>query len=140
MRSETRMARMLPAAIAAIVLLIGAGPSDDGKPAAVVPAAEAKDHVDKTCTVELTVRSTKNAAPRREYYLDSEEDFRDDKNFAVVISYDHIEAFNKAGVADPSEHYKGKKLRVTGKVIHENDQTRMRVEDPKNIVVVEDDK
>ena len=56
-----------------------------------------------------------------------------------MISYDHAEAFQKAGIADPTEHYKGKKLRVTGKVIHENDQTRMRVEDPESIVVVEDD-
>ena len=67
-------------------------------------------------------RSSKNAAPRREYYLDSEEDFHDEKNFAVVISYDHADLFKKAGIDDAAEHYKGKSLRVTGKVIRENDQ------------------
>jgi hypothetical protein len=134
-----RPGRALSVAIAAAVLFAGAAAGDD-KPAKVVPAAEAREHIDKMCTVEMTVRSSKNAAPRREYYLDSEEDFHDEKNFAVVISYDHAEAFQKAGVADPAEHYKGKKLRVTGKVIHENDQTRMRVEDPKQIVVVDGDK
>ena len=137
MRIESRWVRLLPAAIAAVALLSGA---DDDKPAAVVPAAEARDHINKTCTVEMTVRSSKNAAPRREYYLDSEEDFHDEKNFAVVISYDHAEAFQKAGIDDPAEHYKGKKLRVTGTVIHENDQIRMRVEDPKSIVVVDEGK
>ena len=74
---------------------------------------------------------------RREYYLDSEEDFHDEKNFAVVISYDHAELFQKAGIDDPAEHYMGKKLRVTGKVIEENDQIRIRVEDPKQIKIVE---
>ena len=94
-------------------------------------APDAKNHIDERCTVEMTVRSSKNAAPRREYYLDSEEDFRDEKNFAVVISYDHADLFKKAGIDDPAEHYKGKKLRVTGKVIHENDQVRIRVEKPE---------
>ncbi|MGP0065393.1 MAG: hypothetical protein ACLQGP_17545 [Isosphaeraceae bacterium] len=123
-----------------VVLIGGASFDDDEKPPKVVAAAEAKDHVDERCTVEMTVRSSKNAAPRREYYLDSEEDFRDEKNFAVVIAYDHADLFKQAGIDDPSEHYKGKKLRVTGKVIRENDQTRIRVEDPKQIKVVEEDK
>ena len=106
----------------------------------MVKAADARNHIDERCTVELTVRSSKNAAPRREYYLDSEEDFHDENNFAVVISYDHAEAFQKAGIDDPAEYYKGKKLRVTGKVIHENDQTRMRVEAPDQIKVMDDGK
>jgi hypothetical protein len=126
-------------AIAAVVLVVGAC-FDDEKPLKVVAAPDAKNHIDERCTVEMTVRSSKNAAPRREYYLDSEEDFHDEKNFAVVISYDHAEPFQKAGIDDPAEHYKGKKLRVTGKVIHENDQTRMRVETPEQIKVVEDGK
>ena len=35
------------------------------KKAEVVSAPDAKDHVGKRCTVEMTVRSSKNAAPRR---------------------------------------------------------------------------
>jgi hypothetical protein len=128
----------LPLAFLAPLAIAGA--DDDKKAAAVVPADKAKEHIDQECTVEMTVRSSKNAAPRREYYLDSEEDFRDEKNFAVVISYDHADLFKKAGIDDPSEHYKGKKLRVTGKVIRENDQIRIRVEDPKQIKIVEGQK
>ena len=126
-------------AFAAIILIAGAAPDDD-KPPKLVMASDAKNHIDERCIVEMTVRSSKNAAPRREYYLDSEEDFHAQDNLAVVISYDHIEAFQKVGIDDPAEHYKGKKLRVTGKVIHENDQVRMRVEDPKQIVVVDEGK
>jgi hypothetical protein len=123
----------------ACVLMAGAS-SDDGKPPAVVAAPDAKNHIDTECTVEMTVRSSKNAATRREYYLDSEEDFRDEKNFAVVISYDHADPFKKAGIDDPAEYYKEKKLRVTGKVIRENDQVRIRVEDPKQIKIVDEKK
>ncbi len=117
---------------------LGTGAADnDEKPLAVVKAADAKNHINQRCTVAMTVRSSKNAAGHSEYYLDSEEDFHDEKNFAVVISYDHAGPFKKAGIDDPAEHYKGKSLQVTGKVIHENDQVRIRVEDPKQFKIVE---
>jgi hypothetical protein len=122
------------------VLLSTWASADDEKPPKLVKAPDAQKHIDERCTVEMTVQSSKNAAPRREYYLDSEEDFHDEKNFAVVISYDHADLFKQAGIDDPSEHYRGKKLRVTGKVIRENDQVRIRVEDPKQIKIVEDKK
>jgi len=134
---STRLGCVLPLLFLAPFLVTGAS-ADDEKAPAVVKAADARNHVDERCTVELTVRSSKNAAPRREYYLDSEEDFHDEKNFAVVISYDHADLFKKAGIDDPAEHYKGKSLRVTGKVIRENDQVRIRVEDPKQIKIVEE--
>jgi len=126
-------------AMAAIACIAGAS-ADDDKPLKVVAAPDAKNHVNERCTVEMTVRSSKDAAPRREYYLDSEEDFHDEKNFAVVISYDHADLFQKAGIDNPAEHYKGKKLRVTGKVIEENDQIRIRVEDPAQIKIVDEGK
>jgi hypothetical protein len=137
---STRTSPAFSLAFLAFVLMAGGASSDDGKPPAVVAAPDAKNHIDAQCTVEMTVRSSKNAAPRREYYLDSEEDFHDEKNFAVVISYDHADLFKKAGIDDPAEHYKGKKLRVTGKVIRENDQVRIRVEDPKQIKIVDEKK
>jgi hypothetical protein len=134
--SRLRGARFL--AFAVLILLAGASPDDEKTE--VVVASDAKNHVDERCTVEMNVRSSKNAAPRMEYYLDSEEDFRDEKNFAVVISYDHADLFKKAGIEDPAAYYMGKKLRVTGKVIRENDQTRIRIENPDQIKVVDDKK
>jgi hypothetical protein len=127
-------------ALASAVLILLAGASPDDEKTKVVAAPDAKNHVDERCTVEMTVRSSKNAAPRMEYYLDSEEDFRDEKNFAVVISYDHADRFKKARIDDPAEYYMGKKLRVTGKVIQENDQTRIRVENPEQTKIVDDKK
>ena len=136
---STLLGSRLPLLFLAPFLVTGQS-ADDEKPPKVVTAPDAKSHIDERCTVEMTVRSSKNAAPRREYYLDSEEDFHDEKNFAVVISYDHAELFQKAGIDDPAEHYKGKSLRVTGKVIHENDQMRIRVEEPEQIKLVDDGK
>ena len=52
---------------------------------------------------------------RETYFLDSEEDIRDEKNLAVVISYDHADKFREAGTDDPAECYRGKTIHVTGK-------------------------
>ncbi len=113
--------------------------ADDPKPTAkVVPAAEAKAHLNQECTVEMTVRLSKNAEKHKEFYLDSEADFHDPKNVAIVISYDHLAAFTKAGVDDPSKHYLDKKIRVTGTLKKEGEQVRIRVTDPKQIEVVKD--
>jgi hypothetical protein len=68
----------------------------------------------------------------------SEEDFRDEKNFTVVISYDHAEKFKKAGIDNPANYCMGKKLRVTGKVIAENNQVRIRADDPAQIKIVDE--
>jgi hypothetical protein len=122
-----------------VLFLLAGAPPDDGK-TRVIAAPEARNHIDEHCTVEMTVRASKDAATRKEYYLDSEEDYHDEKNFAVVISYDHADLFKKAGIDDPAEYYMGKKLRVTGKVIKESDQTRIRVEKPDQIKIVDEKK
>ena len=110
---------------------------DDKKAEKVLPAAEARNHVGQERTFEMKVKSSKNAAGRKTYFLDSEEDFHDANNLSVVISYDHAEKFREAGIADPAEHFKDKAIRVTGKVIEEDDQIRIRIEDPKNIEIIE---
>jgi hypothetical protein len=112
--------------------------SDDDKNAEkVIPATEARKHVGQERTFEMKVKASKNAAKRKTYFLDSEEDFHDAKNLSVVISYDHADKFREAGIDDPSEHFKDKTIRVTGKVIEEDDQIRIRVEDPKKIELIE---
>ena len=107
---------------------------DDPK---VIPADKAKDHLDKACVVEMTVRSSKNAEPRKEHYLDSEADFHDPKNAVVVIAYEHLDAFKKAGIDDPSTYYLNKTIRVAGTPRKEGQQVRMRIDDPKHITIVE---
>ncbi len=108
--------------------------ADDKAP--VRPASEARDHLDEKGTYELVVRLTKDQASREVYYLDSEEDFHDEKNLAIVISYEDAKKFKKTGVDDPSLFYKGKTIRVSGKVIKESGQVRIRVTEPAQIEIV----
>ncbi len=136
--------RYEPVCLLVILVLGGLIPGatrgdDDKKKKTVIAATEARNHVGEECTATMTVKSSKNAAPRRTYFLDSEEDFRDEKNLAVIISYDHADKFREAGIADPAEYYQGKTIEVTGKVIAEEEQIRIHVEDPKQIKVVSSD-
>jgi hypothetical protein len=100
--------------------------------------AEAIKMVNKKVTVQMVVRSSKNAlAKRHEIYLDSEEDFRDEKNLAVVITEEGAGKFKDAGIDDPAQHFRGKTIRVTGTVIRKDDRPRIEISDPKNIRTIE---
>jgi hypothetical protein len=58
----------------------------EGKP---VTPVEARKQVGKKITVEMVVRAAKDRLEKRgEIYLDSEMDFKDEKNFAVVATLD----------------------------------------------------
>lgn len=100
--------------------------------------AEAIKMVNKEVTVELVVRSSKNAlAQRHEIYLDSEENFRDEKNLAIVVTEDGAGKFKEAGIEDPAEHFRGKTIRVTGTVILKDERPRIEIGDPKAIKLIE---
>jgi hypothetical protein len=119
-----------------ILFLAGAARADDPE---IVPAAEARSRDGRTCTVEMTVRSSKHAVPRKTYFLDSEADFKDPKNVAVLISDEDAASFRRAGIDDPAAHYKGKTIRVTGKVAiqRETNYVRIHVTSPDQIQVVD---
>jgi acetyl esterase/lipase len=106
----------------------------DGKPERIC-ASVARYNVGNVRTVIMTVRSAKDSANRREIYLDSEEDFRNEKNFAVVISHDHLPQFKAAGIDDPATYFKGRIIEVTGQIIRESDQVRIRIDEPKKIEI-----
>jgi hypothetical protein len=122
----------MPALGLALALLVLLAPD-------VIPANEAQDHIGEEGRFRMSVKHTNNASKRMTYYLDSEEDFHSDDNLAVVISYDHADAFKKAGIDDPAAYYRGKTIEVTGKVVGEEDQVRIRVASPAQIKVVQND-
>jgi hypothetical protein len=105
----------------------------------VIPADKAQEHIGEEGTFRMTVKHSNNASKRMTYYLDSEEDFHSDDNLAVVISYEHADAFKKAGIDDPTAYYRNKTIEVTGKVIEEEGQVRIRVTSPDQIKVAETD-
>ncbi|MFM7317488.1 MAG: hypothetical protein ACKO85_15160 [Isosphaeraceae bacterium] len=108
----------------------------EAKKAEVIPADKAREHLDKSITTELTVKSAKDANTSKVVYLDSEENYKAENNLALVIPYATVEEFKKAGVEDVIKHFMGKKIRVTGKVIRQSDQTRIVVSEVKQIELV----
>lgn len=106
-------------------------------PKAITPA-EAKDHADEIVTVEMTVRSSRLLEGNRMCFLNSEADHRRPENFTVVIFADGLERFGKAEITDPAAHYRGKKIRATGRVYLRNGQYQLKANDPEQIEVVEE--
>ena len=93
---------------------------------------EALKRVDQKVAVLMEVKSTGGNTAR---YLNSEVDFRFEKNFAVFIPNIALEAFKKAGIADPGQYYKGKTIVVTGMVALSQGRPQIRVENPAQIKV-----
>jgi hypothetical protein len=99
--------------------------------------AEAIKRIDKQVTVEMKVKASKNALAKfKEIYLDSEENYKDEKNLAIAISESCVAKYGKLDIKDPAAHFKGKTIRVTGKVILRQKRPRIEVSDPKQIQIV----
>jgi len=98
---------------------------------------EARNHVNEEITVEMFVRASKNRLEKhQEIYLDSEVNFRDKKNFAVVINAAGAAKFKKAGIDEPAGYFKGKTIRATGTVVVHEGVPRIVVSDPRQVRVV----
>jgi hypothetical protein len=100
------------------------------EPVRAITPEEALKKVNQKVTVLMEVKSTGGNTAR---YLNSETDFRFEKNFAVFIPNIALEAFKKAGIQDPGQHYKGKTIVVTGLVAMSQERPQIRVESPEQI-------
>jgi DNA/RNA endonuclease YhcR with UshA esterase domain len=120
----------------AILLAATTTRADESKPLGPV---EARKQIGKEITVRMTVKAAKDRLEKRgEIYLDAEEDFRDEKNFAVVITKAGAESLKAAGISDPADHFKGKAIRATGIVKEVDGVPRIEITDAKQIAVVKD--
>ena len=82
----------------------------DDKPVKALTPAEAAKKVNEKVTVEMEVKSTGGMGA---FYLNSEKDFRDAKNFTIYIPKEAAAKFVKAKIDKPAEHFKDKKIQVT---------------------------
>jgi hypothetical protein len=124
---------------AAVVLAGGAGLALAAEDKPLTPV-EARKKVGEKVTVEMTVRAAKDRLEKRgEIYLDSEENFRDEKNFAVVTTKAGAASLKEAGIDDPAGHFKDKKIRATGTVKEVSGVPRIEIDDAKQIRLVEGD-
>jgi hypothetical protein len=95
---------------------------------------QARRKVGEKITVEMTVRAAKDRLEKRgEIYLDSEPDFRDEKNFAVVITKKGAASLKTAGIDNPADHFMDKKIRATGIVKEVDSVPRIEIDDAKQI-------
>jgi DNA/RNA endonuclease YhcR with UshA esterase domain len=89
-------------------------------------------------TVEMEVKAAKDRLEKRgEIYLDADEDFKSDKNFAVVITRTGADALKKAGIDNPAEHFRGKTIRATGTVREVEKVPRIEIDDAAQLKVVD---
>jgi DNA/RNA endonuclease YhcR with UshA esterase domain len=105
--------------------------ADADKPLA---PAEAAKRVNEKVTLEMVVKST---GGKDNVFLNSEEDYKDAKNFTVFLPEDTVEKFKKAKIENPKEYYKGKTIRVTGTVTLFREKPQIKVENPDQVAVVE---
>ena len=99
---------------------------------------EARKQVGKEVTVRMEVKAAKGRLEKRgEIYLDAEEDFKDAKNFAVVITKAGAASLKAAGIADPADHFQAKTIRAKGTVKEVDGVPRVEIDDDRQITVVE---
>ena len=128
MRTATALTTVL------VGLIVLDSPAGDVKPLTPV---EAIKEVNEEVTVQMLVKAAKNRLEKRgEIYLDSEENFRDEKNLGIVITKTGAAKFKEAGVNDPAVHFQDKIIRVKGTVIIKEQRPRIEVDDPKQIQIV----
>src|SRR5262245_30701589 len=107
-----------------------------GKKGAAGPdlAAEANKHVGKGWTAEMVVRSVGKDRAGTRVFLNSEDDFRSERNFTVVLDLKALAAdLKKAKIDAPDKHFAGKKVRVTGTVSSFREAPQIVVKELKQI-------
>ncbi|SRR5579883_1512647 len=97
--------------------------------------AEATKKVNEEVTLQMEVKSA--ALREGVCFLNSEEDFKDAKNFTVFIDKEALARFREAKIEDPAAHFKGKTIQVKGKVTLYRDRPEIKVSGPDAINVVE---
>jgi DNA/RNA endonuclease YhcR with UshA esterase domain len=124
-------------AILVVLLLAPALLWADDKGAQPLTPAEAAKHVNEKCTVVMEVKSTGKSGRGNAVFLNSEENYRNAKNFTVFLDKEALTKFKKAKIDDPAAHFKGKTIRVSGTVKLYRDKPEIAVVEPDQVQVVE---
>jgi DNA/RNA endonuclease YhcR with UshA esterase domain len=99
---------------------------------------EARKQVGNKVEVQMKPAVIKDRLEKRgEIYMDSEKDFKDEKNFAVVITEKGANRFKEKGIKDPAKHFEDKEIRAKGTVTEVQGVPRIEIDDPDQISLVE---
>lgn len=125
MRPLTRLAWLM------LVLLSPSMAQDAPRP---INPAEAAGRVDQVVTVEMTVKGAR--VVNDVCFLNSEDDFKDPKNLTLFLGSEVIAALKQAGVSSPAAYYRGKRVRIQGRVTLFRDRPQIVVDNPRQLQVV----
>ncbi len=112
-----------------------AGAEEKSKP---ITPEEAAKNVDKEVTLQMPVKAGRTG--KSNCFLNSEEDFKDPKNFTVFIGPEALKKFKEAKIDDPAAHFKGKMVQVKGKVTLYRERPQIALTGPEQIKIVEKEK
>src|SRR6516165_10228527 len=104
------------------------------QPKTVTPAEAAKK-VNEDVTLRMEVKSADLRGAV--CFLNSEEDFKDAKNFTVFLDKEALARFKEAKTEDPAAHFKGKTVQVKGKVTLYRDRPQIKLSGPEAIKLVD---
>jgi DNA/RNA endonuclease YhcR with UshA esterase domain len=96
---------------------------------------ELANRINEQVTVEILVKAAKNCPHCSQIFLDPEEDHHDPNNLAVAVAETGAARFKGARIDDPSLHFKGKTIRVTGVVRLTDNRPQIEVGGPGQIEV-----
>ena len=121
------------------LLTVGGSPqpaADEPKP--ITPAEAIKQVGKPKVVVEMTVKKAKDRVERRGIiFLDSEDDFHNEKNLCAAVSAEAAARFKGKGISDPATHFAGKTIRIRGCVMVFETRPYLPVHDPDQITIVE---
>jgi hypothetical protein len=105
-----------PLCIIAGLVLIPVVLADEpqGTKKVIGPAEAIKLVKDQQVTVEFEIKSVGVSKEKEHWWLNSETDWKDGKNFSVFVPRSTVEAFKKNNITDPVKEFKGKSVQVTG--------------------------
>ena|SRR5205809_49095 len=94
----------------------------------VVPLDEAAKMVNKDVTIEFVVRATGKSKAGDKVFLNSEADFKSEKNFTVLLTKPALAELKADRIDDPAAYFKGKRVQVYGTVKLYKDRPEIAVE------------
>jgi hypothetical protein len=111
------------------------GPAEKQDP--VIAPEAARDHIGERCVVQMRVRSSRLVSQGRRLVLNSEEDYKSPANCAVWMDLATAEAFRGKGILVPERDFKGRTIRISGRIKPGKEGPEIEVEDANQITVVE---
>ncbi len=126
------MKTILGVSLAALLLAGNCQTETDELPAPIDPT-EAASKINEEVRVQMKVNSASIRSGM--CFLNSAENFKDEKNFTIFISREVMAKFKEKMVDDPAAHFKGKTIVVKGKVTLYRDRPQIALSEPAAIKI-----